>query len=541
MVGQQLVLLSFVISLVQIVPHTSARPQTENCDNTTGLCGVTPSPQSEVSELEAANLKANVALVEGKDGDGLVTLEEFKKFFRAINPNLDDDYLRKWFSKKDDDGNDRLDWTELALIGDPELLFKALDTDGNLKLTVEEFFGFNKMGGEADFIPEESLRILHQQKDKNQDGMWDIKEFDEYAKLIQTDEEKERAGAKRQIALFDENDDGVVALAEWEGIWTSLNPNVNQSLVMTKFEENDEDGNKILTWREWLGDAEGAHLVFDALDLDSNELINAEEFKRQDILEPEASRGQTDEMLFIFDKNLDGVLDLKEFIKLQELANFRPGQNIFSIIDFDLLDTDGNGQIEGKEYLKLETATFEKEDQTPQFDAYRRIALKIADLNRDGKLNRKEFNKFHDLPPPVYGDYNKFGDVFPLFDTNNDMLVDAEEAQNFWSQHRKLIVGRSDLPSVENYQQTIELYDQDGDGKLSYKEMEEMDETDTTYFAIASNVRPEHDISKFTSTTPPTSTQELTNPGRSSSSPLSQSGSFLMTSLAVLVVLHYSN
>ena len=43
-------------------------------------------------------------LVKGGTGDELVTLEEFKKFYQSVNPNLNDDYLSNWFKKKDTDG-----------------------------------------------------------------------------------------------------------------------------------------------------------------------------------------------------------------------------------------------------------------------------------------------------------------------------------------------------------------------------------------------------------------------------------------------------
>ena len=67
------------------------------------------------------------------------------------------------------------------MFGDIELFFKALDTDGDQKLSLDEFMGFNKFAEEdteteTAQIPEEQLRSAHQQLlDKNKDGTLDMK------------------------------------------------------------------------------------------------------------------------------------------------------------------------------------------------------------------------------------------------------------------------------------------------------------------------------------------------------------------------------
>jgi len=482
MLGQPSLLVTLVIASLLFVACTHARPQP-------GL-----------TEEEIGYLKSNVELVKGGTGDELVTLEEFKKFYQSVNPNLDDDYLSNLFKKKDTDGDDRLDWKELAMFGDVELFFKALDTDGDQKLSLDEFMGFNKFAEEDTEteqaqIPEEQLRSAHQQLlDKNKDGTLDMKEFEVYVKLIQNEEEQGRATALKDISLFDDNDDALVTMAEYKDKWLSVNPQLNESLITSRFNARDKDGNGILNWIEWgpvLDD--DLLLTFATFDLNGNQELDLEEFKLIDNFEIDPEAADKAEMFFIFDQDLDGKMTLQELDKMMELEEFKEGMNVFQIIDFDLLDTDGDGFIEGDEFDKLEKFLVPEEEQTENFDTYKRLTLPRSDLNRDGKLDRREFNIYHKLPPPPDARYIKANTdkAFKVLDQSRDNLVEADEVQNFFRKNRHMILGRSNLPSVEEYQKSIHLFDQDGDGKLNFKEMDVMEKQDLETLAAGKESRPE--------------------------------------------------
>ncbi|XP_075255380.1 secretagogin-like isoform X2 [Convolutriloba macropyga] len=108
-------------------------------------------------------------------------------------------------------------------------------------------------------------------------------------------------------------------------------------------------------------------------------------------------------ILQMFDRNNDGRLGLQEMARLlpvQEnfLLQFGSKPNLtkdeFNAV-FDHYDTDGNGVIQGDELTGFLKDLMEHENQdiaAKELEEYRRVLLRICDMNKDGKLQKAELS-----------------------------------------------------------------------------------------------------------------------------------------------------
>ncbi|XP_074593098.1 calbindin-32-like [Brevipalpus obovatus] len=201
------------------------------------------------------------------------------------------------------------------------------------------------------------------------------------------------------MEAYDDNRDGRIEIREL----AQLLPLEESFLLLFRFDNPLESSVEFMKiWREY--------------DTDNSGYIEADELKNflRDLMR-EANRENLDEdidedqlieytdtLLQIFDTNKDGKLQLSEMAKLLPVkenflcrSNFMgtklAQQDIEAV--FALYDRDNNGTIENEElkgFLKDLLELVKKDYDASDLDQFQRSILKGCDLNRNGKINKKE-------------------------------------------------------------------------------------------------------------------------------------------------------
>ena len=201
------------------------------------------------------------------------------------------------------------------------------------------------------------------------------------------------------MEAYDDNKDGAIEIREL----AQLLPLEESFLLLFRFDNPlDSSVEFMKIWREY--------------DTDNSGFIEADELKNflRDLMK-EANRGAidgdvdedklieyTDTLLQIFDTNKDGKLQLSEMAKLLPVKeNFLCRSNFIGTkltqqdieTVFSLYDRDNNGTIENEElkgFLKDLLELVKKDYDAQDLEQFQRSILKGCDLNKDGKINKKE-------------------------------------------------------------------------------------------------------------------------------------------------------
>ncbi|XP_053201258.1 calbindin-32-like [Panonychus citri] len=201
------------------------------------------------------------------------------------------------------------------------------------------------------------------------------------------------------MEAYDDNKDGAIEIREL----AQLLPLEESFLLLFRFDNPlDSSVEFMKIWREY--------------DTDNSGFIEADELKNflRDLMR-EANRGPIDEdvdedklieytdtLLQIFDTNKDGKLQLSEMAKLLPVKeNFLCRSNFIGTkltqqdieTVFALYDRDNNGTIENEElkgFLKDLLELVKRDYDAQDLEQFQRSILKGCDLNKDGKINKKE-------------------------------------------------------------------------------------------------------------------------------------------------------
>eukprot|EP00746_Dinoflagellata_sp_MGD_P165407 gnl/MRDRNA2_/MRDRNA2_94657_c0_seq1.p1 gnl/MRDRNA2_/MRDRNA2_94657_c0~~gnl/MRDRNA2_/MRDRNA2_94657_c0_seq1.p1 ORF type:complete len:1522 (+),score=530.41 gnl/MRDRNA2_/MRDRNA2_94657_c0_seq1:147-4712(+) len=370
-----------------------------------------------------------------KNGDGSLSKDEWKKMCKELAiPRLDCSHL---FGQVDGDKNDAIsmpEWIEAMGVTLPELVkmsndkhrnakaaWPIADTDGNGKLTPEEFAGFCKGLG---MTPEQAENLFPK---IDKDGNGDISE-EEFLNVFGVDvpELKRRARKKHgppndSFKAMDKNGDGKLSPEEFEEGCKALDIPPEQAEKLMKEIDTDQSGDVDL--EEW-GDAMGMnkddlrHAIFDKLgkpedalkkmDKDGDGVVSPEEMKealKAAGLTPEEAEAMMKEM----DKDGDGKLSPEEFLKGAgaDVMDEHRGQGVKG-------PAGGVTVPEFKDRAKKKHGT-----SKAAFDAFDKAP-------KDGKISPEEFKEgCKQLEPPV-----SEKDAIPLFaelDKNGNKEIDPEE------------------------------------------------------------------------------------------------------------------
>ncbi|XP_063721617.1 calretinin-like isoform X1 [Symsagittifera roscoffensis] len=193
---------------------------------------------------------------------------------------------------------------------------------------------------------------------------------------------------------YDVDGDGRISISELGEIL----PVEENFLLLFQHEQELNSVQFMEIWREHDKDRNGF--------IDSNELksfLHSVLKKKSAQVSKERLEEYAQTILQMFDSNNDGKLGLQEMARLlpvQEnfLVQFQNKPNLtkeeFNTV-FNHYDTDGNGVIQGDELAGFLKDLMEHENQdvaASELEEYRRVLLRICDLNRDGKLQKAELS-----------------------------------------------------------------------------------------------------------------------------------------------------
>ena len=416
------------------------------------------------------------------DGDGLLTLEEYKMppqqaRFRKLDRNHDgflslEEFCagtsgkeakraRRIFAAKDTNGDKRLDFAEFSA-RPPAVGFIELDTDGDGFLDFKEFWR-GTMGWASQRHAERTFRAVDQDHDgkisfrefvgrtaegwllpmdRDEDGFLSLEEFAQgHPDLVMSKH------CRAAFAFMDKNHDGKLSVEEFTAGLAS--PEVT-------FYKQDKDGDGSLTLAEfsvWAATPEAraaAKRDFEQKDIDGDGRLTLEEFKTP----PEQAQFRK------LDRNHDGFLTVAEFCAGTSGKEAAKARRIFAAkdtngdkrldlaefsarppaVDFIERDTDGDGFLSLAEYLG------DKKD--PAAVRVEKDVFAILDSNHDGKLTPEEFQS------------HPFEVTFRRMDLNGDGVLDFAEFHQ----------GDMKGASVARAQRAFAAIDRNHDGKISLEE-----------------------------------------------------------------------
>lgn len=363
----------------------------------------------ENGNLDLARAARYVQMMD-KDGDGLVSLEEYKQKH----------------------GSDKLDFVSLKAIknekSDMKLNakkrqrgFNHFDADKDGMLSGEEINAVGSMNSE-------SLRNFFKDFDKDHDGKIDLAEF--------------TATQGAPFKLFDQNSDGKVTLSELQRVGS-----LNEDDAIGFMQEIDEDENESLSQDEF--DFTG---FSDALPTKKEMAPQKELEGIKKIKAPQEERSPASAAFKMLDVDESSGLTPFELI---EAAKFSKQQ----VLDyFRKYDTNGNSQISATEFERKGSAAFEAYDidrsgvvdqkELQEVNNLRKSTaaayIERFDLNEDGVIQPKEFKRTA-MPPADARKVVPAGTRVPLAQLAANARTDLRRTsmQNLRSTARKI------------YQQTI--------------------------------------------------------------------------------------
>ena len=283
---------------------------------------------------------------------------------------------RAWFMRMDVDADDRLSREEFAARNTAlvetnrfEPLFKAMDSDGNLAVSEEEYC-------------RESTEVSFIRRDDNGDGKL---AFAEYSGAKDPDAS---AQAKKDFDRKDTDKDGMLTVQEF-----------GRRLKAGTFHEKDADGDGLLSKKECLAGVSGADSIrletdlFMLRDRDANDRLTLSEYTTQ-----------TPEVAFRkMDRDGNGELDLAEFRQ----SDVPDGSDQCVKLAFEATDADGSGGIGPTEYgARSNRAWFMR-----------------MDIDADGRLSREEFAARNTALVQT----NRFEPLFKAMDSDGNLAVSEEE------------------------------------------------------------------------------------------------------------------
>ena len=129
---------------------------------------------------------------------------------------------------------------------------------------------------------------------------------------------------------------------------------------------------------------------FDNIDTDGDGYITSQELNR-------AQKGtldrQNESILSVLDESGDEVVELDEYVHFYtKLSQEKSPKELEG--NFQALDTDGNGKLDMRELKDFRTETLDDTDNA---------FIEALDINKDGKISRKEFNQFIESLQVMFG------------------------------------------------------------------------------------------------------------------------------------------
>jgi calmodulin len=106
------------------------------------------------------------------DGDGFITKAEFKYAMKQQNPKLTLHEIEALAVRMDTNKDGNIDFREFLAFE----IFKRFDADGDGEITLTEFK--EGMKGINPTLPQKEVEALFEKMDTNKDGQIDFKEFD---------------------------------------------------------------------------------------------------------------------------------------------------------------------------------------------------------------------------------------------------------------------------------------------------------------------------------------------------------------------------
>ncbi|XP_021966229.1 calbindin-32 isoform X2 [Folsomia candida] len=201
------------------------------------------------------------------------------------------------------------------------------------------------------------------------------------------------------MEAYDDNRDGKIDIREL----AQLLPMEENFLLLFRFDNPLESSVEFMKiWREYDTDGSG-YIEADELKNFLRDLLR--EAKRTDVTEDKLIE-YTDSMLQVFDANKDGKLQLSEMAKLLPVKENFLCRQVFKVSEgatkltkddiervFSLYDRDNSGTIENEElrgFLKDLLELAKKDYDVQDLADFEETILSGCDLNRDGKINKKE-------------------------------------------------------------------------------------------------------------------------------------------------------
>ncbi|XP_063721618.1 calretinin-like isoform X2 [Symsagittifera roscoffensis] len=243
--------------------------------------------------------------------------------------------------------------------------------------------------------------LVWQQFDRDRTGYLEGDEIKSFFKELITagndraiSEEALNEMIRTYMDAYDVDGDGRISISELGEIL----PVEENFLLLFQHEQELNSVQFMEIWREHDKDRNGF--------IDSNELksfLHSVLKKKSAQVSKERLEEYAQTILQMFDSNNDGKLGLQEMARLlpvQEnfLVQFQNKPNLtkeeFNTV-FNHYDTDGNGVIQGDELAGFLKDLMEHENQdvaASELEEYRRVLLRICDLNRDGKLQKAELS-----------------------------------------------------------------------------------------------------------------------------------------------------
>jgi Ca2+-binding EF-hand superfamily protein len=357
------------------------------------------------------------------NGDGSVSPEEFEEFCKTLKPPLDPQEAGPLFKQMDDNGDGKITSDEFfeeigtpkkfakephegAGMGDlkkrlankygsPEKALKAMDLDGDGKLSPEEF---EKACAALDPpISAKDAKKLFSEMDKDGDGTVSSEEY--YASVGAPGEFAPDATPKRVAPEKPVSQD-------------DLKAKLGQAFKNGKeaFKAFDADGDGKLSLDEWkkrcadLGIPPGeAEKLFKELDKNGDGTISEDEFQNFHGVDQAEVKdrfldkfGNADDALKAADLDGDGKVSEEELRKVLEDELGLTPENAAKVAKdmMKRLDPDGDGKIEGKDF-KAEIRADADDLQERLQEKYGSVgeAMKKWDTDGDGKISKEEFMK----------------------------------------------------------------------------------------------------------------------------------------------------
>jgi len=207
-----------------------------------------------------------------------------------------------------------------------EAMHKKMDIDGDGKVSLREFFEFNKLTFNHMAAKESANMEMY---DTNKDGkvsleeMMNIFQDDSDTSLLSDDKKKEHEEDKKsqeqqtkeRFEAADTNKDGQLDKNELGHFdHPQASPDVLKALVKARVKRKDQDGDGKLDSNEYFADEDGDEETFSKMDVDADGKLSEEELYMQETKENHV-HSAFKALLADADTDKDSHLSLDEFLK----------------------------------------------------------------------------------------------------------------------------------------------------------------------------------------------------------------------------------